>query len=118
MQLTFASVSYSNNVVVAFADSPVACGLADVSANPVAGTFQSSAVAVGGAPWPALTVQQAQSSLVLSWPASAAGFELETTPVLGGTWSPVAATVVTNEDGVTLTVPISPAGGFFRLRHE
>ena len=118
LQLNFSSVLYSNTAALGFGDAPVVRQVSDANANALSATFQGTTFAAAGAAWPALTVQQGPNSLGISWPASAAGFELETTPVLGGAWSPVAGAVVTNGDVVTLTLPILPAGGFFRLHSQ
>ena len=114
LKLNFASVLYSNNVALGFGDAPIVRQVSDANANALSASFQGTTFAA----WQALTVRQGRNSMVLSWPASAAGFELETSPVLGGAWSPVAGAVVTNGDGVTLTLPILPAGGFFRLHSQ
>jgi hypothetical protein len=67
---------------------------------------------------PSLQVSIAAGRLVLSWPASAALFTLETTSSLAPntTWSPVTNSPVTN--GLSLRLPLPPtnAPSFYRLR--
>jgi hypothetical protein len=59
-----------------------------------------------------LTVARTSSGAVLSWPASATGYVLESTPSLGtGTWTPVA-----NVTGNSATVNLDGTARFFRLR--
>jgi hypothetical protein len=116
MLLNFASIAYSNNVVVQFGDSPVARQVADASANVVPANFQSTAFAVGGAAWPTLNISQSGSNVILSW--TAPGFNLETVPYFGIQWSGVAATPVTNGSAVTLTLPASGDEGLFRLKRQ
>ena len=70
-------------------------------------------------PLPAnLTAVQVGGDLVLSWPAYALGFVLETTTALGpgATWSPVPTVPTLDADAwhVTLTGP--PLTAFYRLR--
>jgi len=66
---------------------------------------------------PKLTTQVSGSNLTISWPASATGFNLESSPVLGpgATWTPVPGAVV---NGSQMQVTVSTATGikFYRLR--
>jgi len=116
--LNFASVSYSNHTTLAFGNSPVGQGLADTNANPLPASFQNGTLAVGGLPWPQLNSVQAGNSLVLSWPASATGFNLETASAVDGNWSVVAGTPVITGGTVTLTVPLSTRAAYYRLHRQ
>ena len=69
-------------------------------------------------PQPALALSFVNQSLVLSWPASSAGYVLESSPVLpGGTnWTPVSAPVFTNAGWSTLNTNASAGRQlYFRL---
>jgi len=118
VDLSFASVSYSNNAVLRFSDAPVTRQLVDASANVLSASYQDMALAMAGTAWPALTINQSGDSVVLSWPSAAVGFGLETTPLFGTNWTPVTATPLTNGDNLILTTPVTPATGFFRLRQQ
>ena len=55
--------------------------------------------------------------LVLSWPAGATGFVLQSAPGLTspGNWQPVTNPVVTAGDQKTVTLDFPNSAGFFRL---
>lgn len=55
----------------------------------------------------------------LRWPATADGFALQESPsLLAGPWTPVAATLETNEGGIRATLPMPGTNGFVRLHRE
>jgi beta-xylosidase len=57
------------------------------------------------------------SGLNFTWPSYAAGFVLETTPVLGNMdWTPVAAVPSLNNDQWQVAIPTTNSAQFFRLR--
>jgi hypothetical protein len=118
VQLNFASVGYSNTVALGLVDSPVARQVADTNASVLPVSFQNGSLLVGGSIWPTLAIGQAGSNAVLSWPASANMFELQTAPLLGSNWHVAAGTPVTNGTSLVLTSSISTNAGFFRLRHQ
>jgi hypothetical protein len=65
---------------------------------------------------PELAIGWESQALMISWPTSATGFELEATATLGaGGWSVVEGSVV--EEGGFRKVTVTPdtAGRFFRL---
>jgi hypothetical protein len=81
-------------------------------------TYVSGKVAITPLVGPLLTATAADGAIVLSWPASAAGFNLESNPDPGTTdWSTVSSTLVTNAATVTTTNPVSGTQMFFRLHH-
>jgi hypothetical protein len=65
-----------------------------------------------GAGKPKLQVKLSGTSIVITWPAAATGFVLESTgSLVGGTW-----TAVPGVTGNTATVPVGAGNAFFRLR--
>ena len=67
-------------------------------------------------PQPTLQAKLSGTALVLSWPVSAADFNLETCGGIGsGTWSNVSATAVTNGAVIQVSMPASNTVQFFRL---
>jgi hypothetical protein len=64
-----------------------------------------------------LNVRLAAGNLVLSWPASVSGYQLQFSPTLGPTaaWTQVTATTTVLGDAATVTLPASSNAGFFRL---
>ncbi len=66
---------------------------------------------------PPLTFTVTPTQLVLSWPASATDFVLQSAPDLVSpiNWLPVPNPVVTEGDKKTVTVDLPTAAGFFRL---
>ena len=66
---------------------------------------------------PTITITRTATSMTISWPASATGYNLETSTSLapGSTWSPVAG-ATPNGGNMQVTVPTSDTMRFFRLR--
>jgi thiol-disulfide isomerase/thioredoxin len=55
--------------------------------------------------------------LVLAWPGTESGFEIETTDSLGETnWTTASFPVVTTNNENTVTIPVSSGSQFYRLR--
>lgn len=67
---------------------------------------------------PALEIALRRRQAMLSWPAAATGFILETTDALPptGAWSALKAEVVKVGDRLTVAVEVHPTTRFFRLR--
>jgi len=88
-----------------------------VAANPLTLTNVQMDMTVIAFFWPAppaISIQQAGASVILSWPAEAAAYTLESSGNLSvGPWSPVPS-VSTN----SVTLPISSTNQFFRLRQS
>jgi hypothetical protein len=65
-----------------------------------------------------LAASTAGANLVLSWSSLAGAFQLNTSASLGAdaSWSPVAQPAATNNGVVSVSVPLSGGGGFFRLQ--
>jgi hypothetical protein len=67
---------------------------------------------------PILKAGVTNGNLVLSWLASQAGYNLETSTNPNSTnWTSAAGARQTNSDTITITVPASDAQRFFRLRY-
>jgi hypothetical protein len=65
---------------------------------------------------PALTLARAGSSDNVSWPASFAGYVLQTTPALNpANWQNAPQPPATNNGSIVVTVPTSGAQGYYRL---
>ena len=68
---------------------------------------------------PTLAIARSGANVVISWPASAAGFALEVTPGLGtGTaWTTVNTSGAIEEGGLKkLTVPLGAANQYYRMK--
>lgn len=65
----------------------------------------------------ALSASRVGQNIVISWPASASGYVLESTPALGGaiTWSTVSTPPQQVGDQLTVTLGVTNSGQFFRL---
>lgn len=64
-----------------------------------------------------LAIGRSQSNVVLSWPeASSSGYVLEFTSSLGSTWSPETTVSIVTAGQITVTVPITGAARFYRLK--
>ncbi len=66
---------------------------------------------------PSLTLTSAGAAVVISWPASATGFQLQTAedPGPAGVWSAVPQTPVASGSQISVQIPISGGPQFFRL---
>jgi glycosyl hydrolase family 43/concanavalin A-like lectin/glucanase superfamily protein len=83
---------------------------AEIAANAAAGP-DALAIPVS------LTASNSPAGIVLTWPAYAAGFVLETSPAMaGGTWSAVGSTPALSANTWKLTVPATDAEQYFRLK--
>jgi len=70
-------------------------------------------------PQPQLTIIRSAANVILAWPTNAAGFTLQSTTNLFPTcWSPVAQAAVTNAGQISVTVPTTDGGKFFRLESQ
>ena len=69
---------------------------------------------------PTLSITRSTGFVIISWPTSATGFQLqETTDLsLSNSWSPVAQPAVTNSGRIAVTVPASLGNKFFRLHSQ
>jgi len=103
---------------VSFTAQPLPQQTVDATAADLPITYVSGKVAITPIASPLLTATYANGGIVLSWPASAAGFNLESNPDPGTTnWSSVSSTLVTNATTITTTSPVSGSQMFFRLHH-
>ena len=68
-------------------------------------------------PSPRLSIANAEGNLQLSWPVTTVPFQLEWASSMPGTgaWSPVTQTATTNGTSVSVLVPATNSGAFFRL---
>lgn len=73
-------------------------------------------VKVASPPVP-LAIGRSQSNVILSWPeANSGGYVLEFTGSLGSTWSPETTASIVAAGQITVTVPITGATRFYRLK--
>ena len=64
-----------------------------------------------------LSLASSGTNVMVTWPSAAAGFQLQSSASLsaGNSWAPVAQSVVTNGNSVSVLVPALGAQQFFRL---
>ena len=115
--LNFMSLATTTNNAVAFADQPVIRAVSDSAANELSASYANSAVTVN--PPPTLSISFTNGSATLSWPAWAAGFNLQGSldNLLVPGCTNVSSTTQTNGSNVSVTVPTQSQGGLFRLQH-
>jgi hypothetical protein len=65
-----------------------------------------------------LTINKVGTSVVVSWPASATNFVLESSSSLATGWTAVATAPPTNQQVVSVTLPIAGDQKFFRLKDK
>jgi hypothetical protein len=63
-----------------------------------------------------LKISKEGTNVVVSWPASATNFALEASSSLATGWTAVASAPVTNQQVVSVTLPVAGAQRFFRLK--
>lgn len=69
-------------------------------------------------PLPQLTIAASGADALISWPLSAANFQLLSNTNLSSTnWLPVTQQLTTNGSQISILVPISGPQSFFRLQH-
>ena len=68
-------------------------------------------------PSPSITAQRSGNNLLINWPSTATGFNLESTPSLapGATWTPVTG-ATPNGGQMQVSVPLDGPQRFFRLK--
>jgi len=71
-----------------------------------------------GDPAPSLNIARSNGLMILSWPESGLNFQLQesTDTTLPNSWSPVAQPALTNAGQISVAVPTSAGGKFFRLK--
>jgi hypothetical protein len=65
-----------------------------------------------------LKISKEGTNVVVSWPASATNFVLESSSSLATGWTAVAAALATKQQVVSVTLPITGPRQFFRLKDE
>lgn len=75
-------------------------------------------IPAAGAIVPTLSIVLSARNLTLIYPAGASGYTLQSTPALSpASWTPVGVTPVIVGANATVTLPLSSANQFFRLRN-
>jgi hypothetical protein len=101
---------------ISFGDIPVARETSDPLARALTTAYNSGTVSVTPQPGQPLRVTRSGNSILITWPSSAIGYELEgTTGTLGTTWVPVPGVIDLVEQKLVI-VTISGSQRFFRLR--
>ena len=81
-----------------------------------AGGLSFTALAIAPSSVPALTIASSGANDIVSWPASFAGYVLQSTASLNpANWKNVMLSLATNNGSVVMTVPVSGPQGFYRL---
>ena len=100
---------------LAFGDTPVSRETSDKLANSLATAYTDGTVSVTAPPGPALRFTRSGNTLLITWPSSAAGFDLEATAgALGTQWSVVPGVVDLGEQKLAI-IAIGGSQKYFRL---
>ena len=124
VQVNFQAVTAaSEDSPVALTDLPVKREVADTNALPVVSTYLNGTIEVNPRPAVAINASSptnSSQSIILSWPLWATNYTLQqavgTLPNF--TWTNVTVSPVINNNAETITVSVSGAVQFFRLRHN
>ena len=65
-----------------------------------------------------LSICQQGTNIVVSWPASATNYVLESCCYMTNDWSVVEESLVTNNQTINVTLPVSGPQQFFRLKDQ
>jgi hypothetical protein len=104
LQFTVPASTANTTLEFDFNDQPGAFGLDDITVEPVsARIFQSIVLAPG-------------TNVLISWPISAAAFQLQSSSNLLGSWVNVATPLTTNGNQISTLVPLQGSQQFFRLK--
>lgn len=115
IKLTFvAATNATGTTSLNFSDAPVLREVSDAAANSLAATFTGGSLILS-VPGPVLTINISEAGAVLSWPAAATGFVLESSSGFGTNWSSINANLITNAQNISTTLPITNQQ-FYRLR--
>jgi hypothetical protein len=115
-RLQFAAIADAPaSTSLSFGDAPVLREVSDSQANSLVTVYAAGTVDIS-LPGPELSFIHSDSTLLISWPASAAGFQLESaTDLEGATWNKVTG-VFPFGDQIVAPVTIDGGRKFFRLR--
>jgi hypothetical protein len=120
LKLSFTVVSAAKgNTSVSFASKPVTPETVDAAAGTLATSYSSGSLSITAIVSPMLSIMQTDTNLVLSWPASAVGFnpEASSNGLSATNWTGIAGTPVTNGTDLNLTLPLPATQNLYRLRH-
>ena len=117
LQLRFSALAAAPaTTVLGFTNAPVPREVSDVSANPLPTDYSAGIVSVTPPPGPPLHVTRSGNSIFITWPSSAAGFQLEATEGGFGTaWGLVPGVIEIGEQKLAIV----NTGGherYFRLK--
>jgi hypothetical protein len=115
-KLTFTALNTASNAALTFSGGPVLRAISDPLGNELAADYINNAVTIN--PPPSLTASLSGTNAVLSWPVWGTGFNLQATgDLLTQGWTNISYTLQTNGGNISVTIPISGKGGYFRLQH-
>jgi hypothetical protein len=116
LRVTFAAQSPAGGkYAISLGDSPVWRAVSDAAAQELETTYLNAQVSVQ--PNPALNITANGDNVILSWPAWAADFTLQTADSADLNWNKSVYLTETNAGTVSVTLPASALTKFFRLFH-
>ncbi|MEO5801893.1 MAG: immunoglobulin domain-containing protein, partial [Verrucomicrobiota bacterium] len=116
IKLTFvAAPTATGTTTLTFADAPILREVSDSAANSLAASYSNGSLVLS-VPGPLLMISKSTEGVVLSWPASATNFVLESSSSIGTNWTVVATGLTTNGQSISATLPIGEQQQFFRLK--
>ena len=93
----------------------------DVAGNLYVTDYANHTIRKGVPPWgaaPSLQIALSGNQVVVSWPATATNFILETASALAGSWTPITNGINIAAGSFQLTNRPVPFADFFRLRRQ
>jgi hypothetical protein len=116
IKLTFlAAPSATGTTPLTFTDTPIFREVSDITATalPTAYTGVNLVLSVPG---PLLSITKSPEGLVLSWPASATNFVLESSSDVSTNWTGITIPLITNGQSINAALPVTEQQQFFRLK--
>ncbi len=111
--VTFTMNARNENALLTF-DTTVSAGQTDL--NPGNNHSSIKTTVNSGAPVPALFAARKNGQLVLSWQTGSSNVVLESSSLMGSTWSNTPNVPVVSNGVSTVTVPMNGGAKYFRLR--
>ncbi|HMP81646.1 MAG TPA: FG-GAP-like repeat-containing protein [Verrucomicrobiota bacterium] len=108
----------SGSNAVLFGDTPVIRSISDSSANELTASFATGSLIVN--PLPTLEISTAGDDVVITWPAWALEFTLQTCgtgSLAEDEWTNHVGPIDGDDEKISVTIPITDQPAYFRLRH-
>jgi hypothetical protein len=119
LKVNLTPIAATGTASVAFSSLPVPASVSDANANELPSSYAASLVTIN--PPPSLEIATSGTNRLISWPAWATGFALESATNLSSplvNWTNATLIGQTNNSSISVTLPAEGETKLFRLRHQ